>query len=236
MAERTLATERGFILYEDALAGHADAAWFSAQHWSRQRRLRGGAGGGRGDAWMVAGTDGDWVLRHYRRGGWAARLSTDFYCWTGLERTRPWREWRLLYSLYKEGLPVPQPLAAQVWRHGFLYRGDLITRRIPDSRSLAALLADPGIGHIPWMEIGACVRRLHNADVYHADLNAHNILLNDRNEVFLIDFDKGERRTPAWAWQQANLHRLWRSLRKLAPSSVIESSAWGRLLEGYRDA
>lgn len=233
MAERTLATEWGFILYEDALAGHAGEAWFSAQHWARQRRLRGGAGGGRGDTWIVTGTDGEWVLRHYRRGGWAARLSTDYYAWTGLERSRPWREWRLLYSLYKEGLPVPQPLAARVRRHGFLYRGDLITRRIPEGRSLASRLQTSGIERLPWQAIGASLRHFHDAGVLHADLNAHNILLDARERVFLVDFDKSVRRTPARAWQQANLRRLRRSLRKLAPSSVIESSAWGGLLEGY---
>ncbi|MGH8292416.1 MAG: 3-deoxy-D-manno-octulosonic acid kinase [Gammaproteobacteria bacterium] len=233
MGERTLATERGFILYEDALAGHAGEAWFSAQHWTRQRRLRGGAGGGRGDTWFVTGTDGDWVLRHYRRGGWAAMLSTDYYAWTGLERSRPWREWRLLYSLYKEGLPVPQPLAAQVRRHGFVYRGDLLTRRIPDSRSLASRLQNSGIEGLPWRAIGICLRRFHAAGVQHADLNAHNILLDDRERVFLIDFDKSLRRTPAHAWQRANLRRLWRSLRKLAPSSVIEGTVWDKLREGY---
>ena len=232
MAERTLATERGFILYEDALAGHADAAWFSAQHWARQRRLR---GGGRGDAWMVAGTDGDWVLRHYRRGGWAAKLSTDFYWWTGLECTRPWCEWRLLDSLYKQGLPVPQPLAAQVRRHGLLYRGDLITRLIPDARSLASRLQASGIEGLPWRGIGACLRRFHAAGVQHADLNAHNILLDDQARVFLIDFDKSLRRTPAAAWQQANLRRLRRSLRKLAPPSVIQTTVWNKLLEGYKE-
>ncbi|MGH8282138.1 MAG: lipopolysaccharide kinase InaA family protein, partial [Gammaproteobacteria bacterium] len=61
----------------------------------------------------------------------------------------------------------------------------------------------------------------------------HNILLDDRERVFLIDFDKSLRRTPAHAWQRANLRRLWRSLRKLAPSSVIEGTVWDKLLEGY---
>jgi 3-deoxy-D-manno-octulosonic acid kinase len=233
MSERTLATKRGFILYEEALTGHAGAAWFSARHWARQKSLRGGTGGGRGDTWIVAGTDGDWVLRHYRRGGWAARLSTDYYLWTGLARSRPWREWRLLYSLYKEGLPVPQPVAARVQRYGLVYRGDLITRLIPDSRSLASHLRASGIEQVPWHAIGACLRRFHDAGVPHADLNAHNILLDNRDRVFLVDFDKSVRRQPASGWQQANLHRLWRSLHKLAAPTLIEGYAWNSLLEGY---
>ena len=235
MAESTLATKQGFILYEDGLAGHASEEWFCVRDWARQGNLRGGTGGGRGESWIVAGTDGDWVLRHYRRGGWAAILSTDYYLWTGLECTRPWREWRLLYSLYKEGLPVPQPLAARVQRWGAVYRGDLITRLIPDSRSLASHLRDSGIERLPWHAIGACLRRFHDAGVRHADLNAHNILLDSRDRVFLVDFDKGVRRPPASGWQQANLHRLWRSLHRLAAPTLIEGYAWNRLLAGYGD-
>jgi 3-deoxy-D-manno-octulosonic acid kinase len=234
MAERTLATKRGFILYDDADAGHADAAWFSVRHWSRQQNLRGEIGGGRGDTWIVAGTDVDWVLRHYRRGGWIARLSTDYYAWAGLERSRPWREWRLLYSLYKEGMPVPEPVAARVQRYGVLYRGDLITRLIPDSRSLASHLRDSSIEHLPWRAVGACLRRFHDAGIQHADLNAHNILLDLHDRVFLIDFDKGRRRTLAFSWQQANLRRLWHSLHKLASPALIEGYAWTSLLEGYK--
>lgn len=234
MAERTLAKERGFILYEDALAGHAGDEWFSARHWARRRSLRGGAQGGRGDTWIITGTDGDWVLRHYRRGGWAAKLTADFYAWAGLEHSRPWREWRLLYSLYKEGLPVPQPLAARVQCHGLVYRGDLITRWIPDSRSLASRLQIYDIDQLPWHAVGACLRRFHDAGVQHGDLNAHNILIDADERVFLIDFDKSRRRAPAFGWQKANLHRLWRSLHKLAPASLIEGQAWTNLLEGYR--
>lgn len=234
MAERTLATNRGFILYEDALAGHAGQEWFSARHWARHRSLRGGVEGGRGDTWVIMGTDGEWVLRHYRRGGWAAKFSTDYYLWTGLERSRPWREWRLLDSLYKEGLPVPQPLAARVQRYGLVYRGDLITRLIPDSRSLASRLQTSDIEQLPWQAIGTCLRGFHDAGVQHADLNAHNILLDGHERVFLIDFDKSLRRVPAFGWQQANLRRLWHSLHKLTAASLIEGYAWNRLLEGYR--
>jgi len=205
----------------------------SARHWARRKTCAGGASGGRGETWIVAGTDGDWVLRHYRRGGWIARLSSDYYAWMGLERTRPWREWRLLYSLYKEGLPVPQPLVARVQRHGLVYRGDLITRLIPDSRSLASGLRDPGIERLPWQAIGDCLQRFHAAGVQHADLNAHNILLDSRNRVYLVDFDKSLRRPPASGWQRANLRRLRRSLHKLAAPSLIDGYAWKTLLAGY---
>lgn len=234
MAAQTLTTKQRLILYDDVLTHHAGAELFSPRHWARREGLRGTAGG-RGQAWFVASQDGEWVIRHYRRGGLVARFNSDAYLWTGFARTRPWREWHLLDALYKQGLPVPQPVAAQVLRRGLWYRGDLITRRIPDTRSLAALLSDTRIERIPWTEIGACLRNFHDAGVYHADLNAHNILINGRNEIFLIDFDRGARRAPGTLWQEANLGRLLRSLRKLSAPSLVEGSAWNSLLDGYQE-
>lgn len=236
MAVRTLRTKRSHILYDEALLDHASEELFSPRHWARREGLRGPAGG-RGGAWFIAGPRGDeWVMRHYRRGGLVARLTSDWYLWTGLERTRPWREWRLLADLYAAGLPVPRPVAARVARRGLGYRGDLITERIPDSRSLAALLAETSFERIPWAAIGRCIRRLHDAGADHADLNAHNILINGRGEIFLVDFDRGRRRAPATLWQEANLGRLLRSLRKLAAPSLAEGQAWSALLAGYNAA
>ncbi|MGH8307776.1 MAG: 3-deoxy-D-manno-octulosonic acid kinase [Gammaproteobacteria bacterium] len=234
MAERTVTTKRGFILYDDALASYAGEELFSAGHWAQHAALR-GAAGGRGNTWIVAGGNGEWVLRHYRRGGLVRHISRDYYLWQGLENTRPWREWKLLAELYRDGLPVPQPVAAQAIRHGLAYRGDLVTRLIPDTHSLAARLKDTSPEFLPWPNIGACIRRFHNAGVYHADLNAHNILVDSRNDVYLIDFDRGERRSPSVQWQEANLKRLLRSLRKLAVPSLEEDYAWPSFLEGYNN-
>jgi len=234
MATQTLTTKRGFILYDDALTSHAGEELFSARHWARHTSLR-GAVGGRGNTWILAGGNDEWVLRHYRRGGLVRHFNQDYYFWQGLESTRPWREWRLLSALYKQGLPVPQPVAAQVLRYGLVYRGDLITRLIPDSHSLAARLQDTSIEQLPWNRIGGCIRRFHNAGIYHADLNAHNILINSNDEIFLIDFDRGEQRVPGVLWQEANLGRLLRSLRKLAIPSVAEGHARSMLLHGYNN-
>ncbi len=98
MAERTVTTKRGFILYDDALASHAGEELFSPRHWARHTSLR-GAIGGRGNTWILAGGDGEWVLRHYRRGGLLRHFNQDLYIWQGLQNTRPWREGRLLSSL-----------------------------------------------------------------------------------------------------------------------------------------
>jgi tRNA A-37 threonylcarbamoyl transferase component Bud32 len=70
--------------------------------------------------------------------------------------------------------------------------------------------ADPAL----WRAIGSCIRQFHDARVCHADLNAHNILIDHAQRVFLIDFDRGKRRK-AGSWRAANLARLKRSLEKI---------------------
>jgi len=217
---------RAVILYDDALLDHADTALFTPPAAAVS------AVGGRGSAWLLQHGDAEWALRHYRRGGLPGRFIRDLYVWTGLEATRAWREWRLLHSLYKVGLPVPQPVAAQVVRAGLFYRADLITRRIPGATSIDALMAAGGESRVPWGEAGHTVRRLHDAGVYHADLNAHNLLVDAAAKVHIIDFDRGARRG-AGAWRQANLARLQRSLHKLAGSGAVIAPAWAAFLVGY---
>jgi 3-deoxy-D-manno-octulosonic acid kinase len=173
------------------------------------------------------------VLRHYRRGGLMARLVEDRYLWSGREQSRPWREFMLLARLVDQGLPVPRPVAARIIHRGPFYQGDLITTRLP-ARALSTLARERS--NLPWGAIGACIRAFHEAGVFHADLNAHNILLDAENRPFVIDFDRGEIRAPG-AWQARNLARLRRSLDKLKaadPVFAFTPTDWEQLLVGYR--
>jgi tRNA A-37 threonylcarbamoyl transferase component Bud32 len=142
----------------------------------------------------------------------------------------------LLELLSARGLPVPQPVAARYRRRGFIYRCDLITRRIADAQPLSAALAAASIPEPVWRAIGAAVSRLHRAGVDHADLNAHNILLAGQGDISVIDFDRGRLRA-AGPWMQANLARLRRSLDKVSrdlPRERFSAAEWQWLLSGYR--
>jgi 3-deoxy-D-manno-octulosonic acid kinase len=71
--------------------------------------------------------------------------------------------------------------------------------------------------------VGALVARFHRAGIWHADLNAHNVLVAP-GQLYLIDFDRGRQRGPAETWQRANLQRLRRSLVKLGAAAQGEAS------------
>ena len=176
-----------------------------------------------------------WVLRHYHRGGFVARFVDDCYVWTGWERTRSVREWRLLDRLHDAGFPVPRPVAARAIRQGPVYRADIVTEFLPGTRTLAANLNDGGPDSERWAAIGRTLRRLHDSGVQHRDLNAHNILLDAAGGVFLVDFDNARLRAPG-AWTQAGIARLERSLRKVARErdGRFDVEGWRLLERAYR--
>jgi len=227
------AIQGGLILYDAEQGGKVHDYVFTPSYW-RARDALGEPLGGRGAAWRITDEAIDWVLRFYRRGGLPGKLIHDSYFYTGIERTRPWREWHLLAWMWAQGLPVPRPVAARVWRTGLSYRGALITETVP-GRSLAALIYDNVVTEADWSATGACIRRLHDLDVWHADLNANNILVGKGSAVHLIDFDRARIRTHGTAWSAANLARLRRSLDKLFPQRQSVRDGWSVLTAAYQD-
>lgn len=204
----------GAIVFDPARLRQAEPAMLEPEFWGARAEPVSGQGG-RGAAWFVGGDDGDAVLRHYRRGGVMARFSQDTYLWMGESRVRSVAEFRLLGELHAEGLPVPAPLLAGYRRSGLLYRAAILIERIPQVRAFADWLG-PQAEQAPWEAVGATIARFHRAGVEHADLNAHNILVDAAGKVWLIDFDRSRRRPPEAAWRRANLSRLSRSLAKLS--------------------
>ncbi|WP_347262528.1 3-deoxy-D-manno-octulosonic acid kinase [Rudaea sp.] len=234
-------TADGAILFDaHALAQgeRFDPRWFDAGFWREQDHAT-EASGGRGGIVFAHTPNGDWALRHYRRGGLVARVLGDRYLWNGAERTRSFSEFRLLHDLVARGFDVSQAVAARYRRSGAHYRADLITRVIPDAHTLVWKSQHGGIDAATLARIGAAIARLHAAGVYHADLNAHNVLI-DAHKVWLIDFDRGELRTPQSAWQLANLSRLKRSLVKVGAAgggdAAFERDVWQPLMAAYESA
>lgn len=230
-------TDDGWLWYEPERIDTPDARLFDPEAW-RDRASVEPADRGRGAAWFIdLSPERRYVLRSYRRGGLVGRLIHDWYLFTGKLRTRPARELRLLEHLEALDLPAPRPVAARYRRRGLTYRADILTERLPDTRPLSAVLQDAPLDAPRWRAIGRCIRAFHDHGIHHADLNAHNILLDREGGVFLIDFDRGSIRDPG-RWRRANLDRLARSLDKLAAEGPFHFRAadWNALREGYGNA
>jgi len=226
------------IAYDSERITTADSNYFDPEYWRSQQALAGTAVG-RGNTWFVNSIFGPVVLRQYLRGGWVARISKDRYFFTTISRSRPFREFFALVDLHKLGLPVPKPVAALCRHNGMLSSGALITQTIENSQTLADILSAAGSGLTNndncWERVGACIRRFHNAGVWHADLNARNILLDSAKGVYLVDFDRARLSPGKKVNGEGNLKRLKRSLIKLWPGShnAALESAWEQLRAGY---
>ena len=232
--QRVTEAAGGTILFDATRTAQVDAEWFSPDAWASQGALR-AQPGGRGGVAIIDTPAGEAVLRHYRRGGMVAALLGDSYLFTGGDRTRSSREYRLLAELAGRGLPVPPPLAARFTRHGLAYRAALITLRIPDARTLAERVGDGAFNEALARRVGELVARFHREGAWHADLNAHNILVN-HDGLFLIDFDRGRLRRPSARWRKANLARLKRTVVKGGAREggrMVDEVLWPALVAAY---
>ncbi len=231
------------VLYDPALLPEPRPEHFSPAYWLQKNAVCGQAAAGRQPALYIQHQGTELVLRLFQHGGALQSLLRDRYFWTGNARSRAWREWRLLARLESRGLPVPRPAGALVARRGLLYRAALITKRIPGARPLSECLAsdrlNPALRPDLWLQAGALLARFHRAGANHPDLNAHNILLDEQESLWLVDFDRGRIRPPHPGWQQSNLKRLKRSLDKISNQQFgrpCDPQAWARLLTGYHRA
>ena len=223
------------IRYDADIFKELEEVSFNSKVWAQRSSIVGFAEG-RGTTFFVQHQGRDFVLRHYQRGGLVAKFSNEKYLWLGLRFTRPWREWVLLEQMLKEGLPVPVPAAIKVERTGLLYTADIMMHRIPNARTLMHILMTEELTEGYWIAVGSVIRRFHEKGIYHADLNANNILIDEGGRCFLIDFDKCKIKKINLKWQKENLLRLKRSLNKITKNEEdfhFSELNWRSLLRGY---
>jgi 3-deoxy-D-manno-octulosonic acid kinase len=226
--------DRSTIIFDAEIFAAPDLHIFDGHYWQSKQQLTGSATG-RGTTYFFRHESNEYVLRHYRRGGLIGKLIEDSYLFRGLSRTRAWREFTLLEQMHSLGLPVPEPVAAQVTRHNVMYRGDIIIKRIPNSQDMFSHLCEAPQPQTTWQAIGTCIRQFHDNNVYHHDLNIHNVMLDGAGKIWLIDFDKCAIHASN-NWKKANLDRLLRSLHKeQAKQKTFHFSEqnWQTLLSAY---
>lgn len=225
----------GAIVFDRQRMRDADPGVFSPAWWGE--RAKPITSGGRGSAWFIDAPFGRCVLRQYKRGGMMSWINHNHYVWRGADDTRSFAEFRLMRCLLGKGLPVPAPLAAFYIRSGLRYRAAILMQRLDAVLSLADLVQRAG-SNAPWEKSGRLIARFHRHGLDHADLNAHNILYDNKEQGWIIDFDRSSLRIPATRWRERNLGRLLRSLLKTRGQRTVEEikSDFSRLYQAYNDA
>lgn len=221
------------IWYDEQWVNEPLHSLFDAQYWQTEQKIIGSATG-RGTTWFIAMQQLDAALRHYRRGGLFGKLVSDHYWFQEWGKTRSYAEFHLLHYLRQQGVNVPRPIAARAVKRGLCYQADLLSEKIANARDLVAILQEKSLEESQYIAIGKEIAKLHRAQVNHTDLNIHNILIDEHNIVWIIDFDKcfiqqGDN------WKEANLQRLLRSFRKERNKAGIhwQESEWQFLLKAY---
>lgn len=207
---------------------------FTAKFWQQKNAII-GQESGRGTTWFLQHNEHQLVLRHYLRGGMMRYLSHDRYWFDKFQTTRSVAEFSILTELLTLDLPVPKPAAAQVIKHGLVYEADLLTHKIPNAQDLVQVLSKKQNKHF-YEELGRLVSRFHQQGVFHADLNIQNILQDDKDKFWLIDFDRAKILKPNSNWQEATLNRLKRSFEKERGRFDISWSVtdWDTFMQGYK--
>ncbi|MDG6894890.1 3-deoxy-D-manno-octulosonic acid kinase [Volucribacter amazonae] len=214
--------------------------FFDPLYWQQQARIIGQAQG-RGTTYFLQTNDlfgVNCALRHYYRGGLIGKINRDRYRFIHINQSRSFAEFHLLRRLHQAGLNVPKPIGARVIKPSSRwYRADLLCEKIENAQDLTALLQAKPLDNQYWQQIGKLISQLHYLQVCHTDLNAHNILCQQREnglKFWLIDFDKCAEQSGN-VWKKANLARLLRSFEKEVKRMNIQFQYenWQALLEGY---
>jgi tRNA A-37 threonylcarbamoyl transferase component Bud32 len=116
-----------------------------------------------------------------------------------LARTRVTTECRNLKRFAKWGLPTAEVVAAGLERSkGAFVRGALITRELPQTQDLAAMVqeCDPRLQQADWVrsvsqQVAVITQCLHDHHFTHNDLKWRNLLVDEAGKVFLIDCPSG---------------------------------------------
>jgi tRNA A-37 threonylcarbamoyl transferase component Bud32 len=132
---------------------------------------------------------GSVVIKHYRRGGLMRYFIKHRYLKFG--KTRPQREFELLDIVGTLDINIPQPIA-YAYRGRLFYRAWLVTREIHQPVSLACLsLQDEKKTSTAMASVIEQILVLIQNDILHVDLHPGNVVVDVREQVYLLDFDKG---------------------------------------------
>jgi 3-deoxy-D-manno-octulosonic acid kinase len=129
------------------------------------------------------------VIKQFKRGGLMRFFIKNRYMKCG--KTRSQAEFELIHKLRQVGIRTPEPIA-YAYRGFPLYSAWLITRKIETACTLAEL-SGQDIKRVTRIMISVFeqIDRLVECRCMHVDLHPGNILVDQDNHIYIIDFDKG---------------------------------------------
>jgi len=133
------------------------------------------------------------VVKNYTRGGVIRNFNKNIYL--KFSRYRCQSEYELLLFVNGLGVSVPEPIAF-AYRGQFFYHAWLVTREIENACTLASLSRqNPDKARAVMPELSRQLDILVENQIHHVDLHPGNVLVDLKNNPYIIDFDKA-RTTP----------------------------------------
>jgi serine/threonine protein kinase len=153
------------------------------------------------------------VVKHYRRGGVLACFVRRTYLTVG--KTRCQAEFEQLENARQLGISVPEPIAFAV-KGFFFYHAWLVAREIEHAKTLAEVsLQSPERAITVMKTIINEVILLIKHGIMHIDLHPGNILIDNNERVFIVDFDKSKNYTGSESELKIAYYKRWnRALKK----------------------
>lgn len=133
------------------------------------------------------------VIKYNTRGGLVRFFVERTYVRLGKTVNR--LEFEQLITASEIGVNVPEPVAF-VTKGILFYRGWLVLKEIKNSKTLVEVSRENEARAARLLpEISRQVTILINSGLHHVDLHPGNILVNDDDQVFIIDFHKARKYT-----------------------------------------
>ena len=132
---------------------------------------------------------GSVVIKYYRRGGAIQYLIKKRYIKCG--KTRCQIEYELLQKVRSIGINAPEPVAF-AYRGRLFYQCWLVTREIQDHQTLAQISrSNEEQARMVMKAVIKQVSMLIKNKILHVDLHPGNVIVDNQNQVYFLDFDKG---------------------------------------------
>jgi 3-deoxy-D-manno-octulosonic acid kinase len=128
------------------------------------------------------------AIKSYRRGGLLRYANKRHYLRVG--QTRGQTEYGWLQTVRRLGINAPEPVAF-AYRGRLIYTAWLVTREIPRALSLAqcSLTAERPL-NMGLKSTAHQLALLIEHGIHHVDLHPGNVLLDENDNAFLLDFDR----------------------------------------------